>query len=289
MFLIENDHLQVTIDSKGAELKRVFHKRHAIDYMWNADPAYWAKTSPVLFPIVGALKDNVYHYNKRTYTLPRHGFAREKDFKVTAQQSHSITFSIESDADTLVVYPFHFTFSITYTLNADELSVTYIINNTQNEIMFFSVGGHPAFKIPLIEGTAYEDYKLIFEKDETADRWPISKDGLIEKTSEPMLDGTTTLPLKKDLFYEDAVVFKHLQSRFVQVASDKTPHGLRFSLSGFPYLGLWASPGADFLCIEPWCGIADSVDSNQQLPNKEGILQLQPAETFEVQWSVQFY
>lgn len=289
MFQIENDYLLIGINGKGAELKRVFHKVHAIDYLWNADPAYWAKTSPVLFPIVGALKDNIYHYNDRTYTLPRHGFAREKDFKVTEKHAHSITLAIESDADTLAVYPFHFTFSITYTLNNNELTVTYLIHNTQSERMLFSVGGHPAFKVPLVEGTSYEDYKLVFEKEEAADRWPISKDGLIEKTSEPMLTGTNILPLKKELFSEDALVFKHLQSRFVQLASDKTPHGLRFSLSGFPFLGLWASPGADFLCIEPWCGIADSVDTNQQLPDKEGILQLLPAETFEVHWNVHFY
>lgn len=289
MFQIENENLQVVIDSKGAELKRVFHKKQAIDYLWDANPAYWAKTSPVLFPIVGTLKENTYYHKGRPYTLSRHGFARDKVFQVSAQHNHAITFSIESDAETLAVYPFHFIFSITYTLHNDALAVTYHIQNRHNDVMLFSVGGHPAFKVPLVEGTTYEDYRLVFEKEETAGRWPISKEGLIEKTPEPLLNGTKVLWLKKELFSKDALVLKNLQSRFVQLASDKAPHGLRFFFSGFPYLGLWAAPGADFLCIEPWCGIADSVASDQQLIQKEGILPLQPAEAFEVQWSVQFY
>jgi galactose mutarotase-like enzyme len=289
MFQIENEYLQVVIDSKGAELKRVFHKTHLIDYMWNANPAYWAKTSPVLFPVVGTLKENTYYHEGRAYTLPRHGFARDKMFEVSNQQSHSITFSIESDPETLAVYPFHFVFSIVYTLNGDALTVAYHIQNTHNDVMLFSVGGHPAFKVPLVEGTSYEDYRLVFEKEETAGRWPISKEGLIEKTSQPLFNETKVLWLKKEFFSKDALVLKHLQSTLVQVTSDKTPHGLHFSFSGFPYLGLWAAPGADFLCIEPWCGIADSVDADQQLIHKEGILQLPPAKAFNVQWSVQFY
>ena len=289
MIQLQNDRLQIDIDPKGAELKRIFHKTHEMDYMWDADPGYWAKTSPVLFPIVGALKDGIYYYKGRKYSLPRHGFAREKTFTLTEQHSESAVFSIESDADTLAVYPFHFTFSIRYTLEGEMLSVEYRVRNTQREDMFFSVGGHPAFKIPLVPGTSYEDYSLIFEKEETAGRWPISKDGLIEKSSEPLLQNTNGLPLNKELFSKDALVFKDLKSRSVQLASGKTPHGLRFNFPGFPYLGLWAAPGADFLCIEPWCGIADSVDASQQLQDKEGIQQLPPEAEFKVAWQVQFF
>jgi galactose mutarotase-like enzyme len=289
MLCIENDRLKIVLDSKGAELKSIVHKQHGIEYLWGADPAYWAKTSPVLFPIVGTLKENTYKYNDHAFTLSRHGFARDKMFTVTNQQNDSITFSIESDEATLAVYPFHFIFSVIYTLNNDELTVAYLIQNRGRETMLFSVGGHPAFKVPLAEGTSYEDYKLVFEKEENAGRWPISKDGLIEKSSQLLLNGTNVLSLRKELFSEDALVLKGLQSSFVKLVSDKSQYGIRFSFPGFPYLGLWAAPGADFLCIEPWCGIADSVDSNQQLEHKEGILRLQPARTFNVQWQAQFY
>lgn len=289
MYQLENDHLRIAIDARGAELKSVYSKPLDLEYMWGADPAYWAKTSPVLFPIVGALKENTYQYEGQGYHLSRHGFAREQVFNLVAQSADSLTFSIESDADTLKVYPFPFSFSIIYTLTAGELAVGYRVQNNGTGTMFFSVGGHPAFKVPLVEGTRYEDYQLIFETEETTGRWPISKEGLIEKPPQALLHQTRVLPLTKELFSKDAVVLKHLQSQWVQLASDKTTHGWRFFFPLFPYLGLWAAPGADFVCIEPWCGIADSVDADGQLPNKEGIISLAPQQDFNVQWSVQFY
>lgn len=289
MFQIENETLRVAIDANGAELKSVLSKTFNLEYLWGADPAYWAKTSPVLFPIVGALKDNTYSYEGQAYHLSRHGFARDHVFNVKQQRGDSIIFSLESSEDTLAVYPFPFILSIIYSLAGNELTVEYRVQNTGHTSMFFSVGGHPAFKVPLVEGTRYEDYKLVFEKEETAGRWPISKEGLIEKSPAPLLQHTRTLPLSKELFSQDALVLKHLQSQWVQLASDKTEHGLRFSLAGFPYLGLWAATGADFVCIEPWCGIADAVDANGQLADKEGIVQLQPGASFSRQWGVQFY
>lgn len=289
MFHLENEKLRIKIDPKGAELKSIVRKDLNLEYMWSGDPAFWAKTSPVLFPIVGTLKENTHYYKGQAYHLSRHGFARDQVFAVKQQGNESITLSIQSNEDTLAVYPFMFTFSIIYTLNGDELSVAYQVRNDGEEPMFFSVGGHPAFKVPLVEGTRYEDYRLVFEKEENAGRWPISKDGLIEKTPGPLLQQSRVLPLSKELFSKDALVLKHLQSQWVELSSERTPHGLRFSIAGFPFLGLWAAPGADFVCIEPWCGIADSVDSNQQLPDKEGILQLFPKEEFRRSWNVQFY
>lgn len=289
MFQLENDRLKVAIDPKGAELKSVIHKDLNLEYMWSGDPAYWAKTSPVLFPIVGTLKENTYYYKGEAYHLSRHGFAREQVFNVTDQKGDSITFTIQSNGDTLAVYPFTFAFSIIYTLDGNELTVEYRVQNVGEEPLFFSVGGHPAFKVPLVEGTRYDDYRLVFETEEDAGRWPISKEGLIEKTPQPLLQQSRSLPLTKELFSKDALVFKGLKSQWVELSSDKTPHGLRFSITGFPFLGLWAAPGADFMCIEPWCGIADSVDSSQQLPEKEGILPLASKEEFRRSWTVQFY
>lgn len=289
MFQIENDRLKITIDPKGAELKSVIRKDLNLEYMWSGDPAYWAKTSPVLFPIVGTLKENTYYYKGQAYQLSRHGFAREQVFNVTEQKENSVTFTIQNNEDTLTVYPFSFFFSIVYTLTGDELTVEYRVQNYGVDALFFSVGGHPAFKVPLAEGTRYDDYRLVFEVEEDAGRWPISKDGLIEKTPQPLLLQSRVLPLTKELFSKDALVFKGLKSQWVELSSDKTPHGLRFSIAGFPFLGLWAAPGANFVCIEPWCGIADSVDSNGLLPDKEGILQLQPGEEFRRGWNVRFY
>lgn len=289
MHQIQSKQLIISIDSKGAELKSVYHKKFDLEYMWSADPRFWAKTSPVLFPIVGTLKENQYRYNEQKFTLSRHGFAREKDFLVTEDVADSITFTLESTEETLAVYPFPFLFSIIYKVEDESLSVTYRIHNTGQSTMLFSVGGHPAFKMPLTEGTEYDDYKIVFDEKESAGRWPISKDGLIEKLPEPFLRDTNELPLTKQLFQKDAIVLKGLKSNSLKLVSDKTEHGFKFHFDSFPFLGLWATPNADFVCIEPWCGIADSVDSEQLLEIKEGIISLLSGETFEVQWKVDFF
>jgi galactose mutarotase-like enzyme len=290
MYIIESSQLRVSIKTKGAELTSILHTDNGLEYMWNADPQYWAKTSPVLFPIVGTLKANTYFYKGKPYQLPRHGFARDKEFAVTAHNEDAVTFFISNDEETSKVFPFQFTFSIHYKVKKDELTVTYSVQNKETtENMYFSVGGHPAFKVPLVEGSYYEDYSLVFDRKETVGRWPITKDGLIESSPEPLLNDTDILPLSKELFSKDAVVLKQLQSQSLRLQSDKTEHGLEFSFPGFSFLGLWAAPGADFVCIEPWCGIADSVGTDQQLQNKEGIVCLPAGEKFEATWKVKCF
>ncbi|MBE7174468.1 MAG: aldose 1-epimerase family protein [Williamsia sp.] len=289
MQTIYNDVLTVTINPKGAELSSIYHKQHELEYLWSADPAYWAKKSPVLFPIVGALKDNTFFFNDKPYELSRHGFARESTFTVSEQSQDAIAFTLTSDGHTLTIYPFHFEFSLHYALAGEQLQVTYGVKNLTGDDMYFSVGGHPAFKVPLAEGTDYTDYYLEFNQPENVARWPIAPDGRIEAAPVPMLNNTNKLPLTKELFWEDALVFKHLASNKVALKSDKTEHGLEMDFSGFPYLGIWAAKGADFVCLEPWCGIADSVNTNQQLIDKEGINRLAAHETFTRTWSLNFF
>ncbi len=289
MYVIENDFLAVSVQRTGAELSSIYHKSLYLEYLWSGDPAFWAKKSPVLFPIVGALKENSYEFEGKTYELGRHGFARELDFGIKELSPHEVVLTLTSDERTLAKFPFSFTFDIQYTLNQDCLSVTYHVQNTGKPFMYFSVGGHPAFKVPLAAGTNYEDYYLEFAETENAGRWPIAKDGLIESSPIPLLENTKTLPLSKDLFSRDALVFKNFSSTGVSLKSNKTSHGFEFNFSGFPYLGIWAAGGADFVCIEPWCGIADSVNSNRQLANKEGINKLGAGEIFSRTWTVKFY
>ncbi|WP_205509879.1 aldose 1-epimerase family protein [Longitalea arenae] len=289
MFTIENNQIKAVINAKGAELTQLIHKEHQLDYMWPGDPAVWGKHSPVLFPIVGTLKNNTYFYNGQSYQLPRHGFARDKQFAIEHQAADSITFLLRHDAETLTVFPFAFEFRIRYTLVENALAVAYEVVNTGNEWMYFSVGAHPAFKIPLVPGTDYTDYYLQFNQKETTPRWPISPDGLIESSPSPLLENTDRLPLKKELFQKDALVLKGMSSTIVTLGSGKTSHGFRFDYPGFPFLGIWAARNADFVCIEPWCGIADSVTTNQQLPEKEGINKLVAGETFTRTWTITLF
>lgn len=283
---IGNEQLTVKINPQGAELTSLVKNEDGQEYMWGADPAFWGKRSPVLFPIVGTLKGNCYYYKGERYELGRHGFARDRKFTVEQHTGEEAVFRLDSDEKSLIVYPFAFSFRLRYRVEGATLSVTYEVLNTGNGEMYFSVGGHPAFRVPVREGEEYNDYSLLFAKPETTGRWPISPDGLIEAFTIPLLDNTHELPITKELFARDALVLKDLQSASVQLLSRKSSAGLMFDFSGFPYLGIWAAKGADFVCIEPWCGIADNVNANQQLPDKEGINNLFPGDTFRRTWSV---
>ena len=286
MYTIENDSLKVTVNPLGAELSGLFNKSTNLEYLWSGDAGFWGKKSPVLFPIVGTLKDNRYTSDEKSDRLSRHGFAREKMFKVLKQTEHAIAFQLNSDEDTLKVFPFQFSFSILYTIKANMLSVTYHIKNPGTEMMYCSVGGHPAFRLPLVEELGYDDYYLSFNKTENTGRWPISPDGLIENSSVALPENTNRLDLNRSLFYKDAIVLKHLQSDVIELKSDRHPAGLSFVFEGFPYFGIWAAKDADFICLEPWCGIADNVTSSQVFSEKEGIIHLPASETFERTWHV---
>jgi len=289
MYILENDQLTVTVNPKGAELIRIYGKEERLDYLWSGDPIFWAKHSPVLFPIVGALKDNIYYFNKKAYTLPRHGFARDCIFGVKEITNESIAFSLKYDNQSLAVYPFLFELTITYSLRQKGLNVAYKVANLGTGTMYFSLGAHPAFRVPLVEGTEYSDYRLDFDQTVNLARWPITANGLIGPTPEIFISGKQSLPLSKHLFERDALVFKHPVSETISLVSDITKHGLRFHFEDFPYLGLWAAPGADFVCIEPWCGIADADNTSQQLTDKEGIHELLPAKQFDRSWKVEFF
>jgi galactose mutarotase-like enzyme len=288
-YRIENDHLVVKIKSKGAELFSIEGTKTQREYLWGADPAFWGKTSPVLFPIVGTLIEDTYYYKDKPYSLTRHGFARDEEFTVEEQDKTSITFLLSSTPASLAKYPFNFELRIRYEVREQFLYTTYTVDNTGKEEMYFSLGAHPAFKVPLTDNLSYNDYFLEFSKKEDADRWPINKDGLIEDDSRHMLDDTSRLPLTHELFYNEALVFKDLNSDVISLRSTKDTHGFDFHFKGFPFMGIWAAKNADFVCIEPWCGIADSVDHNQQLVDKEGIEQLEPGDSWVEGWKVKFY
>ena len=286
---LENDNLIVKVKTKGAELSSIVNKRTGLQYMWDADPAFWAKTSPILFPIVGTLEDDTFLYKDKEYKLSRHGFARDAEFEVAESTSAHVVFSITSTGESLKKYPFDFQLKVTYEVEENTLSVTYSVHNQSAEKMYFSIGGHPAFKVPLTDGTRYEDHYLLFNKVENSPRWPISSNGLIESSPAGFLNNANRIQLTKELFYEDAIVLKHLHSDCVSVRSDAHDHGLDFYFEGFPFFGIWAAKDADFVCLEPWCGIADSVNHDQELTTKEGIEILSPHEFWSRDWKVTLY
>jgi galactose mutarotase-like enzyme len=234
------------------------------------------------------LKEDTYLLHGKSYHMARHGFARDTPFAV-AEEKDQVTLTLESSEATLKQYPFPFVLSVHYLLRANMLLATYRVLNTGEERMYFSLGAHPAFKVPMVDNTSYEDHFLLFDTVEDAPRWPILDSGLIAETPAPFLQHTDTLKLSKGLFAQDAVVLKQLKSRCVSLRATSHLRGLDFSFEGFPFLGIWAAKNADFVCIEPWCGIADSVHHDQQLPNKEGIQTLAPGETWSRTWTAKFF
>jgi len=287
MIKIENDLLIVKAKSQGAELTSIFNKKTMLEYLWQAGKE-WTKHAPVLFPIVGQLKGNVYFYNGEKYSLERHGFARGLPFAVGNSETNRMEFVLNSSAETLKIFPFQFELKIIYSLEGNTLNVKHEVNNRENEKMFFSIGAHPAFKIPLDEKETYDDYFLEFNKKELAERWKL-QNGLIVDEKEIVLNNTNILPLRKSLFDNDALVFKNLKSDLISIKNKKSNHGLNFYSKGFPYFGIWAAKNADFVCLEPWHGIADSVKHNQKLETKEGIINLEPQRTFNCEYTIETF
>ncbi len=286
MLTIENTIMKACFREKGAELSSFYNKSLALELLWQGDPAFWGKQSPVLFPIVGALKDNQYAYKGETYQMGRHGFARDKQFKVVQHHDDQITFLLQHDEETLQIYPFEFDLYIHYKLFAQSLIVTYkIANPSESKDLYATIGAHPAFNLPVEKYLEYNDYTIYFEEEEDAVRYPIDQHGLLKLQGEPALH-KGVLPLSKELFFNDALVFKHLRSETLEIRSARSEHGLSVDFGGFDYLGIWAAKNADFVCIEPWCGVADSVNSQHVFEQKEGMQKIAPKESFSIAWSV---
>jgi galactose mutarotase-like enzyme len=288
MHTIENSFLRVTVNETGAELCRLQSVISGQDYLWQADPAVWPSYAPVLFPIIGELKEGTYYHQGMRYQLPRHGIVRNNpQVRLTDSTPHSLTYTLEYDEDSLLAYPFRFRFSITFTLEGNRLGVQHEVHNLGDEPMLFSVGGHPAFKCPRHEDESYNDYYLEFEQEETVARWLLTDQGLLSGETEMVLQDSTMLPLSHELFAQDALVFKDLKSKKVSLKSRITREVLSVSYEDFPYLGIWAKPTGDYVCIEPWLGVADSQQSDQQLENKEGILRLEAGGTFTASYTIE--
>lgn len=290
-FTLQNERIKAVIHPIGAELQELKDLQSGIQYLWNGDPAFWGKFSPVLFPIVGALKDNTYFYQGHQYSLNRHGFARERSFECIDQTSSSASFLLTEDASTKEQFPFDFQLVIRYTLLDNLLACTYMVTNPAAEDLLFSIGAHPAFAIPMqIPGISsrYEDYYLQFNTSTELFRQTLDRGLIGQKTNTiPLSDGK--LPLNAGLFKDDAIVLKNLPDTQIRIHSTVHPHGLSFEFHDFPFFGIWAAPNAPFVCLEPWCGIADNAEHNQQLEQKEGIIRLKKGEIFERTWTVTLF
>ncbi len=286
----KNSHLEITVRQPGAELFSIKSLKTGIEYMWGMDPAIWNSTAPILFPIVGGLKDNAFLWKDEKFTLTKHGFIRENpDLLLTGITADSLAFGMNSNKETLKVYPFEFEFTIQFVLDGTKVKVIHTVNNPGDSDLYFSLGGHPGFKCPIHSGENYEDYYLEFDVAENSSTWLLHENGTILDETAPVFNNTKILPLTHDLFSKDALIFKDLKSRKVTLRSKKSSQSLSLSFDDFPYLGIWAKTNGDFICIEPWCGIADKWNTNQQFKDKEGIVKLAPGEEFQATYVVEVH
>jgi len=281
MAILENEFLKVDISAKGAQLTSVYDKAAQLEHLWQADPNIWGWHAPNLFPIVGQLINDELLVGGISYHMARHGFARQSEFiLLEADDVHAI-YSLPNSEHTLEVYPYKFDFQVLYTLIENALRVTYKLINHDKKTIYFSVGGHPAFKVPFYPGERYEDYYLEFETEEKLTTHSITAEGFFNGEAHPVPSPKNKLYLTRHLFDRDALVFKDLVSREICIKSDKHEKSVSVEFPHFNYLGIWAKGGGDFVCIEPWLGCADTVSKHVDISQKEDIQKLYPGHVFE--------
>ncbi|WP_018619009.1 aldose 1-epimerase family protein [Spirosoma luteum] len=286
MTTLENNFLRVTIRPQGAELTSIVHKASGIEHLWQADPTVWGWHAPNLFPVVGGCLNNQVLIDGMTYPMERHGFTRTSLFEPTESTPTHAVFSLRSSEKTRVHFPYEFEFQISYKLDEARLVVAYRVVNQDDKTVFFSVGAHPAFAVPFNKGEAYEDYYLEFEQDEALETHLLSTAGYFTGETKPVPTKGRHLGLTKHLFDDDALVFKNLASRRVAICTDRHNHAVILDYAAFPYLGLWAKPGAPFVCIEPWLGCADSEGQQKPIEEKELIQSVEAGRVFEASFSI---
>jgi galactose mutarotase-like enzyme len=277
---ISNSILTAQIKHKGAELCSLKDQTDK-EYIWNGNPAFWGKHSPVLFPIVGTLKNNSYQYDNAEYQLSRHGFARDIEFELIDKQENSATFSLVSSPETKEKYPFDFDLHLIYTLDNKSLKIEYKVFNNGQSKMPFSIGAHPAFDLP----GNFENYSLAFDKKEVL-KYYLLKDGLISDTTDVLNLDENELLLNYGLFANDALVFKNIPSKSITILENSKPF-LRVNYSDFPDLGIWTPSNAPFICIEPWFGYSDTENQFGNLFKKEGIQIVEANATFHSAFTIE--
>lgn len=277
---ISNSNLTAQINHFGAELFSLKNSKNR-EFIWEGNPAFWGKHSPILFPIVGTLKNNSFRYKKSEYHLSRHGFARDIEFELIKKSDESATFSLISSIETKKMYPFDFELQICYSLVEKKLNIDYKVINKNEATIPFSIGAHPAFALPKL----FEDYTLKFEHNEILTSYELENDLLSDNFSTiKMIDNQ--VPLNYSLFEKDALIFKKLESKSITILENQNPL-LRVRFDDFPNLGIWTKVNAPFLCIEPWLGYSDTVHSTGNILEKEGIQLLEAKKSKEFNFSIE--
>lgn len=276
---IANGFLTVQLTTKGAEMKRLFHHAWNRELLWPGEEKIWERSAPVLFPIVGKLKNDEYIFNEKKYSLTQHGFARDMEFTCTKADLRECEFVLSANKETFTAYPFLFDLSVHYSLDGAKLNIKYTVKNCDRQNIYFSLGAHPGFETAKID-----EYEILFEKEEEA--YYLTTDGLFDPTKKVMFK-ETRLALHTDLFKQGALVFKKPKSNHIDLIKKDLNQVIRLSGVHTPYLGIWGKMQVPFVCIEPWHGVTDFTNHAQNLEKKEGIIKLGEKQEFSFLYSIE--
>lgn len=291
MLTLKNDFLTVQINPLGAELSSVKDNDSQLEYMWQADKAFWGRHAPLLFPIVGRLQDNQYRLNGQTYHMTQHGFARDRQFNVIAQDASSVTLQLKADDQTKALFPSDFSLTVHYTLVDHQLKFAATVENPAETPLTFSFGAHPGFNVPLGAPHAdFTDYQVTVSPKKVYQRVPLVGPYSDTQHSVP-LDLTQPLKLTHDLFDHDAQVLTlDNHETTLMLSSGVNDHGVALTLAA-RYVGIWSPypKQAPFVCFEPWWGLADDVQATGDLETKVAIHHLAAHQSFQAAYQITYF
>ncbi|WP_461218359.1 aldose 1-epimerase family protein [Lapidilactobacillus salsurivasis] len=287
---VQNEFYRLTVNTKGAEMQSLINRHTGQEYLWQADTQVWGRHAPNLFPIVGKLKNDQYRYQGKTYQMTQHGFARDSEFTLERETDHSLTFLLKDSPATWANYPFAFELRIKYSLINRLINVTYYVTNpSPDQPLIFAVGGHPGFKIPMTPELKFSDYYLRFKPSKSRIQIPLSPEG-VDYEARTLAPTDVDWRIDHDVFKNDALIFQLNSANEVQIRSDKTPHMVTLDTRDAPFVGIWTAypHEGDYICIEPWWGIADLTTATGELTEKFGMNTLAPQERFRAKYQISF-
>lgn len=285
---LKNDQITLRIHSRGAEMKSLIRNDTGLEYLWHADPKYWDRTSPILFPVVGKYKDLTTYYEGQKITLPQHGFARDMEFEFVSQTEDCLWLAAVSTEETYQRYPFHFRLLIGYAISGAQIKVMWKVENPDSKTLYFSIGAHPGFLCPFHEERKQEDYFLAFDTDQPLESRMVGPDGFIADETEFFYPDQGRLAIRASLFDHDTMIIENHQVHRISLL---TPEGHPYVSVSFnaPLVGIWTQikQNAPFICIEPWYGRSDRSSFHQELTRREFGQSVEPGKSFEASYTIE--
>lgn len=288
MYTIKNDKLKVEIQALGAELHSI-QVADGTEYLWQGDPQIWSGQAPNLFPYIARLTNETYTFEGKEYHMKIHGFIKREELAVEASGEDWITFRYDSNDMTREQYPFEFSYLLTYQLEGSKLKITNKVENHDQKRMFFGIGGHPGFRVPLEEGLQFEDYMIEFSNPCHPTYIGFTDDCHINGQDELYaLEEDKKIRLHHDLFDHDAVVLKNMD-RCVTIRSDKGTKAVRVEFPDFAHVGFWHMPykEAPYVCVEPWSSLPSRSGIVEDFSQQSDLIRLDAGKVYENHWSIE--